>query len=137
MREFKFKVGDKVLVSQNQSGSINLVGSIGIIECVNKSSYDVSVDGVRGGGNSHIESDLILIEEKALTGIELTMSDLLKIDLDISYFYNIEITEGGIRLQGHIGSDVVRDLIKLGYEPETTTSSNLRFRKDSVVVVLT
>jgi len=135
MKELKFKVGDKVKVIENRSGSVNPVGSVGIIISLNHYNYTVKVDGVKGAGDAHVEGDLESVKE--LTNIELQLYNLLEIDLEISYFYNIGITEYGIRLQGHIGSDVVRDLIKLGYKPETETSSHLRFHKDSIVVVLT
>jgi len=113
MKELKFKVGDKVKVIENRSGSCNPVGSVGIITKLNDCNYTVKVNGVIGAGNAHVEGDLELVKE--LTEIELQLSILSELDLDVSYFYNIEVTKYGVRLQGDISSKVVYDLIVIQF----------------------
>ena len=135
MREQKFKVGDKVRVVENRSGSVNPVGSIGIIVSLNDCNYSVKVEGVKGSGNAHVEWDLELV--KSLRGIELSLSKLLEIDLEVSHFYSIEITKHEIKLQGDMKANVVFDLITLGYTAEEYQGSTMYFNKDNVRVVLT
>jgi ATP-dependent exoDNAse (exonuclease V) alpha subunit len=64
--ENKFKVGDTVKIIENESGSRNKVGDIGIIKYANKTNYSVDVEGREIGstGDLHVESDLELVNSE-------------------------------------------------------------------------
>ena len=62
--EMKFKVGDKVKIVENKSGSTNKVGDIGIITKIwQKGDCKVTVAGRDDCANWHTESDLELYTE--------------------------------------------------------------------------
>ena len=58
----KFKLGQKVKVIENESGSCNKVGDEGTIVEISKNDIKVLVEGRAPFGNYHIEEDLQLIE---------------------------------------------------------------------------
>ncbi len=64
MAKYRFKIGDQVKIIKNESGSINKVGDIGIIERVTSYNYEVLVKGNGQRGNFHIESDLELYNDE-------------------------------------------------------------------------
>lgn len=57
-----FKIGDKVKIVENLSGSANKVGEIGVITCADESSCFVEVVMGRKGCY-HVHNDLELVTE--------------------------------------------------------------------------
>ena len=135
----KFKVGDKVLVLSNRNGSNLEVGKIAIILDCSLGSYKAALADKLDRPWWFCEDQLELIEiKKELTGIENQLSILNDLDLNLNDFYVVTIRENSLSLQGSIGSELVRKLLRdERFKQSKSSNVYLEFECDYVTITLT
>ena len=113
----EFKVGDKVKIVENSSYSVNKVGEIGVVTCVDETTCLVEV--VKGRkGCYHVHSDLELVTEPK--------------------FYEEVVTKKVILNRGYVTTHLPSgdEFVTLGSNKRMTIVNSCDFRNDDIPAII-
>lgn len=139
MENSKFKVGDKVVLLNNDHGCDLEIGKPARVILFDGSHYKILLEESLSTYRYCKEYQLKMYkEEPVLVGIEKQIDMLNKLSISTSYFYAITIKEDMLRLQGHLNAELILLLLNnKDFKQVDRYNGYLEFDCDRINIVLT